>query len=368
MFNKFKHNKDKYLVLIEPGGLGDYIFCRPFFKYIKKSEKYKNHKLIYVASEQYVDFVKEFDKEYFDKIITYNADYLKNNKYYQKFLYSEINKYNVDTLVNLRTNVIDQLPDVSIRRKLAKNIKAKYKYVDIIKSNSNKYFENKIKFYNCPIYDDLSLCFELERRQRFFEKFLEQKLPEESLNLYINKELPFNNYLAISMSAVNSLRELSDNTWLNIINNLQENFPNKKLVFIGASKDKGYIENILNKLTDKTNCINYAGKTSITTLPKFLSKADALIAVDTGTVHIANLVNCKTICFSNGLSYGRFHPYKNSQIHYVYPPSFEKYLKTVTKDDLIKIYSGACKFSTTEILGTNVSTFLKGEYNVSSFI
>ena len=68
-----KKEKDKYLLLIEPGGIGDYIFCRPFFKYFKESLKYKDYKIIYLAKDIYADFVSTFDGEYFDKIIAYNT-------------------------------------------------------------------------------------------------------------------------------------------------------------------------------------------------------------------------------------------------------------------------------------------------------
>ena len=30
------------VVVVDPGGIGDYMFCRPYFKYIKQSPKYKN--------------------------------------------------------------------------------------------------------------------------------------------------------------------------------------------------------------------------------------------------------------------------------------------------------------------------------------
>ena len=72
MFNLLKERKkekDKYIVLIEPGGIGDYVFCRPFFKYFNESPKYKNFKLIYIVKEGFLDFFKEKGRRFSEEAV-----------------------------------------------------------------------------------------------------------------------------------------------------------------------------------------------------------------------------------------------------------------------------------------------------------
>ena len=78
-----------------------------------------------------------------------------------------------------------------------------------------------------------------------------------------------------------------------------------------------------------------------------------MIAVETGTVHIANLVGCKTICLSNGAFYNRFHPYKNSSVSYIYPEKFNELIKTDSLDKL-DVWSGNSPCNTMDISIENI--------------
>ena len=64
------------VAIIAPNGIGDYMFVRQFFKYIKMSEKYKNSNLILFQQAHYINFAKQYDKDFFFKIISFN----KNSK------------------------------------------------------------------------------------------------------------------------------------------------------------------------------------------------------------------------------------------------------------------------------------------------
>jgi len=105
-FIKFKIKRNKkskipYLVLLDPGGIGDYTFCRPYFKYIKKSPKYKSYKIIYITKDIYADMTKCYNSSSFDEILGYNT---KNYKY----LFKHLKGYNIKTLINLRCIVLEE--------------------------------------------------------------------------------------------------------------------------------------------------------------------------------------------------------------------------------------------------------------------
>lgn len=328
MYNLFEKKEDKYVVIIEPGGIGDYVFCRPFFKYFKESPIYKKYKFIYIVKEGFLDFVNSWDKQYFDIILPYNEKALENNRHYRKYFYSEINKYNIDSVINLRTNVIDLIPDVSFRRKLIKKIKAKYKIADILNFNANKKQTSKLNFYTDIFKDATYKDFEIERRRIFFSQLLGLEIPEVELNNSYKEEIIPDNFIILSIVSMSESRMLPLDFWQKIIKTLNEKYPDSYLLFVGANKDFDYIESFINKICQNTNCINFAGKSNATILTNLMKKAKLMIAVETGTVHIANLVNCPTICFSNGLYYGRYHPYKEGCVHYIYPTKFLEYIES----------------------------------------
>lgn len=359
-----RKEKDKYLLLIEPGGIGDYIFCRPFFKYFKESLKYKDYKIIYLAKDIYADFVSTFDGEYFDKIIAYNTKALERNKNYQKYLYSEINSYHIDTLINLR-GITPFIKDIGFRRRLVKSVKARKKIVDVIPDKNNNVSNLKISMYNEPIIDywgkEYNYLFENERRRLFFEKILELKIPKTELDFdknnllfdYINRD-----FIVLSICTNDSKRLYPREKWIHIAKYILENKPKTYLYFIGTNNEKNKIDEVVSAI-DSPYCCNLAGMIPISVLPMFLSKSKMLLGVETGTVHIANLVGCKTICFSNGLSYGRFHPYPNNKSGYLYPEKFEEYIKTASQNELIKIYCGESSFDT-NTSDVDVIEILKG--------
>ena len=97
--NIFK-KKDKAVLFFEPGGIGDYMFCRPFFKFIKQSEKFKNLKIIYVVKDYFHEFMNAYDFDYFDEIISYNIFDFETDRHYRKYLFNKLNKYKFIQIVN----------------------------------------------------------------------------------------------------------------------------------------------------------------------------------------------------------------------------------------------------------------------------
>ena len=72
--------------------------------------------------------------------------------------------------------------------------------------------------------------------------------------------------------------------------------------------------------------VDLTGKLSIPELIYVLSKADLLIANETGIVHIAASTQTPTLVISQGKSLVRWHPYpaaSRSQITYLYPSFIE---------------------------------------------
>ena len=342
--NKFFRKKEKAILIIEPGGIGDYLFCRPYFKYLKECEKYKNMKFIYLAKDVYKDFTETFDRQYFDEIISYNGNKFLNNKHYKKYILSEINKYKIATLINLRCVDTAKEQDWKPRLQIIKSVNAKEKITDIINNEGYKFKHEKL--YTKIIKTNTKTDFELERRRKFFENLTGIEIPPNDINLSYEILEPDTNYIAISIIALDKRRKYKDEYWKTILDNITQNCDlNTKLLFLGAPNDKKAIDKLINTLEAPDKCLNFAGSVNISQLPNLLSKCKFLLSVETGTVHIAHAVNLKTICISNGSFYNRFQPYEN--IDYIYPQEFLKELNS-SKSGLEKFY-GYNKYSTDSI-------------------
>ena len=108
---------------------------------------------------------------------------------------------------------------------------------------------------------------------------------------------------------------------------------------------------MLKPINDINNqCKNIAGLTDISLLPSILKNAEFLIGLESGNVHIAESVNCRAICLSNGAYYKRFHPYPdNKLITYIYPNEFDNYLKESNDDRLSKFYDPNFEYNMNDI-------------------
>ena len=81
-------------------------------------------------------------------------------------------------------------------------------------------------------------------------------------------------------------------------------------VLCGSDREKELCDRIIQKSGEK-NSLNYAGKTSLIELVELIRGAQILLSNETSAVHIAPLVNTKSICIVGGGHYGRFLPYPN---------------------------------------------------------
>ena len=349
LFLKFKIFKPLNLAfcILDPGGIGDYLFCRPYFKYIKKTAKYKNHKLIYVGKHTQIDLVRAYDTDLFDEIYEWNEEYFKRAEY-RKMLIQLLNKHNIDVLVNLRCTIVGSSEDFYPRYYLAKHVRAKKKYTDCID------FDNQYKNSFLKIYDKVfctnkeNILFEDERRKRFFEDLLEIKIPSESMTLQPLFDTNKIN-IAISIVAVSKERMFNKDVWVRILNNLLDNGNNVELLFLGSQYDRKIVDDLIQSLNNPSQCKNLAGRTCVSTIPIILRQCKFILAVETGTVHIAHSVGCKSIVLCNGSYYARFQPYNDNLVKYIYPNEFKDLIDKNDKSELINFYGLNTKYSNSDI-------------------
>jgi len=79
-----------------------------------------------------------------------------------------------------------------------------------------------------------------------------------------------------------------------LILELRQNYPNKKLVLIGAAAEINYVNELAKNFNDEF-IINTAGKTNLDELISIIENAEMLITNDTGPMHLAAACGVKTV-------------------------------------------------------------------------
>ncbi len=347
---KLKREKKQHaVVFIDPGGIGDYMFCRPFFKYIKQSSQFSKLKIIYVTKSIYKDMTCCYDKMYFDKIIEYNAHQFIHNKKYRKKFFRQFKNYKIHSLINLRCITGKDKKDWIVRYQIAKGIKAANKIISILDVwKGTKFDKKQFKIYN-KIITNSEPVFELERRRIFFEKLLDINIPKQAKSLTPLYDMS-KKHVAVSIMAISKGRQYPNEKWIPILNHIiNKTEKDIKLLFLGIEDEKKRIADLIKKLDNPEKCVNIAGQIPISMLPTVLANCKFLLSVETGTVHIAESVNCKTICICNGSYFNRFQPYENETVQYIYPKEFDMLKDKYSKDQILEFYDYNGEFQTSLI-------------------
>ena len=210
-----------------------------------------------------------------------------------------------------------------------KNVQAKDKYIGYF---DNKKIKSKVFNHLIKYSDSSQYLFELQRAKKEFEQFLGIKIQDDTSELRV----PFEKgckYIAISYFSSGKDRMLSSKKWAQIINYCIEKTDDKTyFLFLGAKSEKNRLTPLLSKINNKKRCINMAGKLSISMIPFVLKSCDMLLSVESGNVHIAHSIGCKTLCFSGSGAYKRFHPYNDDIVKYIYPDKFQELVDKNSKE------------------------------------
>ena len=85
--------------------------------------------------------------------------------------------------------------------------------------------------------------------------------------------------------------------WVSLVCSLHKKYHKKRplFLFIGAPHEFSYVEQILKELPQEISYINCIGKAPLSELPSFLSLFNLLISTNTGPMHVAIGVKCKTV-------------------------------------------------------------------------
>jgi heptosyltransferase II len=112
-------------------------------------------------------------------------------------------------------------------------------------------------------------------------------------SVVIPHNYPRQDHIVVNINSEASSRRLTLAKATELIDVLKDQTSNK-IIMIGAPKESGFIEEVLNK-TGKEGIENLAGKTTLMQLGEVLASSRLLLSTDSGPAHLANALGTPTI-------------------------------------------------------------------------
>jgi len=125
------------------------------------------------------------------------------------------------------------------------------------------------------------------------QQFTKTKITEVGVHLNAattNKR----NALIININSEASSRRLPKEKAISIISTIRKNVA-EEIILIGSEKEKPFVDEVYNSLTDKKNITNLAGQTDIPQLIELMASCKVMLTTDSGPAHLANATGLQTI-------------------------------------------------------------------------
>ncbi len=326
------------VVIYDPGGFGDYIVARPFFKYLK--EYYKNYKIIFLCKDWFSDFSKIYDQNVIDIVIPLNVVEFKSNKAYRKNLIKYINAtYKIKNVIPLASFGLGAGGLLKYRLTIAKKLNSKEKTIFYKKHKETK--DRRLNIFNRKIEIEKGL-FYTEVYRRMFEYLTKIKIPKD-----ISVKIPLDckkerKHIGVQLRASTEWKSYPVSKWLVILKHiLKVTDEDTKLIFLGGREDCPYVSEVISKLNCPNRCVDFSNNVVPSTLPLIMSEFKLYLSLDTGNTHLAHALDCPTLALFGGHYYKTVFPYENSSIEYICSPRFyeiingndEEKIKELSKGD-----------------------------------
>lgn len=331
----------KKLIIVKLDQIGDYVLFRNFLAVLKDSPEYRHYELTLLGNKECRDLAESLDKNVVDRFLWLDKQRYAKWKFCRKRFHAKLKGLHFDVLVsplfsreNCWTEPVVQA--ISADEKIGSvgdltNITAAHRFI----ANDN---------YTRLIPARKGVVFEFLRNKEFFEHLLGCAIDIKGPRIIISPSTrPIQDrYAVLFPGATGKYRRWAEERFAETAGYLYQRH-GLKSVICGSDRDRALGRRIVKPATSK-HVIDLSGKTALGELPVIFHGAHLLITNDTSAHHIAAAVGTRTICLSNGNTFGRFVPYPpeiSEAITYAYPSEIEQNLHSF--DDLVEKYGYASR-------------------------
>ncbi len=326
IFIKKRNIKHRSLFLVRLDSIGDYMLLRNYFEILRKSKKYSGYEITLCGNILWKDLAETFDKPSFDRFIWLNRKKFYSNLIYRYKVLKEISIYGYETAIDVTYTREILFGDMLVKATRATERIGSEGSLDSYIKWKRTLFTDSI--YTRLIPADTTNLFEFYRNREFFEQLLGEKISLQKLQIDASG-VEFSTslsepYIVIVPGASTAIKRWNPANFTSVIENSRRKFPFNFVIC--GSKDESVIAEQIIQLSGNYKLLNLCGKLSLSQLAKIVSQTSLLISNETGTIHIAAATGNPFVCISNGITYGRFHPYPAELFDkaiFVYPPEMK---------------------------------------------
>jgi lipopolysaccharide heptosyltransferase II len=146
----------------------------------------------------------------------------------------------------------------------------------------------------------------VEEYIRLLELFT--KRPAPAANISLHHHFPKEDYVVVNINSEASSRRLTVQKAVELLSALQRGI-DKKIIMIGAPREKEFVDSVLSALPEKAGIGNLAGQTSLSQLARVLGSARVMLTTDSGPAHLANALGTTTVALFGAGNENNTAPY-----------------------------------------------------------
>ncbi len=303
------------LLIVRIDAIGDYILFRNFIKVIKESERFKNHSITLIGNKIWKDLAEELDHKYINKFIWIDVNnFFKNSEWTHTFsLLFKLHFSGFETIL-IPKDTRNWRSEFIVKHTGAKNVLME-------KNNSffseNGFAEREEFSHKGSVYNNQIPLFQFYRNKYFTEELISSSIPIQKpfIEKAILKDNIKGEYIIVFPGASDIKKMWSAENFGILCKKIAED-KNLRIIVCGSDSDKAAAK-MIKKISGIQNIEDKARDGSLLELLELIANAKLLITNDTCALHIGASLNTKTICITNGLHFGRFHPYPDEMSNFV---------------------------------------------------
>jgi ADP-heptose:LPS heptosyltransferase len=319
--------RSKSLLVIKLDMMGDYLMLRNYLRLMKKTARYRDHKLALLGNIAVKSLAEAFDADVVDQFIWVDIYKLSTHPLYRFRLVRQLRLKGYTVVLCPTYSRVLVLDDYLVRATGA--VERVGCETDFINSKLwEVFFGNNLYTRLIPL--EKGIIFEMDRNRQITEGFLQEPVQSQKpiLNERYAKSVDVPTaYIVFSLGAGQDFRIWPAKNYVGTAEYIIAHYPAYKIILTGAPGEQTYADQFLAGISDTSSVIDLTGHLSIPELVYVLTKAKLLIANETGIAHIAAATGTQTLIISQGKSLVRWHPYParvQTEITYLYPDFVEK--------------------------------------------
>ncbi len=294
------------LLIIRTDEIGDYVLWRNVLPCIRNSARFGKMKITLAGNLAWKDLAIRFDAEHIDEFIWLDKRRFKSEMGYRFRFLRDIKNRGFEYVLNPIFSRSPRVDDAIVA------VCTHSRKIGMLRNEHNvASFE---KAYDRDLYQEIHLVpgtgvFEFERNKAFAAKATGEPChPRFGFDITKISAYPVGDqkYAVIFPGSGNPARRWKTENFARVASWLHDQ-KNLEVVLCGGPADKAACAELASLLAFPVN--DLSGQTSLPEFVSVLHRAELLVSVDTGSVHLAAAAGCRVVGIFDGSQYGRFAPY-----------------------------------------------------------